>query len=99
MLDTTYAVVLDSLQGMWTRPNDLRQVAWDGWMFRRASQHLQVRGTTSEVLAHLGGGHEPAVVRWRSGLGSMVYVNLNLGHQFLNVHPSAYGFLANLLAD
>lgn len=97
--DTTAVFSMDTVRSVWSTPNVIRTGSWDGWVFRRASLKLHVPAQEPEVLATVGNDRTPAVLRWKVGSGDMTYVNLNLGHQFLNVHPTAYRFLANLLAD
>ncbi len=97
--DTTAILSLDTLQRVWSTPNKIRSDPWDGWVFRRASLRLHVPDNAAEILATVGSDRSAAVIRWKIGAGVMMYVNLNLGHQLLNVHPTSYQFLANLLAD
>ena len=96
--DTTAVILPRVGDRVWTAPNELQNETWEGWLYRRATQSLVVDTLHAEVVAHVGEDKNPAVVRWSVGKGTIHYVNLNLGHQFLNVLPAAYQFLANLLA-
>jgi len=42
---------------------------------------------------------KPLIVSLTDGKGKQTYVDLALGHQWMNIHPGAYRLLANLISN
>ena len=97
--DTSAKLSIDSLDLLSASPNDLKEESWMGWLYRRTMWQVQTSSRTVVVQAWFGERENPAILRWHVGHGTVTYVNMNLGHQFLNVLPAAHQLLANLLAN
>ncbi len=80
-------------------PNPLAETDWKGWLFALSRNRLKRKGTDAGWQPVLVDERSaPLVVERREGSGSVLYVNLALAPQFLNVHPGALRLLANLIS-
>lgn len=79
-----------------TSPNTLTQDDWASWLFARAGNRLKVSSDAVVPVRDRVSG-TPLVVVTPQGKGEVVYVNLNLPPQWLNIHAGSFRLLANLL--
>ena len=98
-LSVRAGVVVDSAHSVMRMPNDLVKEDWSDWLYRLAynSVQLETHAGFERLLsaAHTG---SPLVVSRKVGRGWYTYVDLNLQHQWLNLHAGALRLLANILA-
>ncbi|HEY4612154.1 MAG TPA: PIG-L family deacetylase, partial [Bacteroidota bacterium] len=92
-------VVLDSLHALTLQPNNLNDQDWFEWLYRRSYHAISLSPQgLYEVLAKDGKTGNPLIISNKYGKGSMLYIDLDMDHQWLNVHPAALRLLANVLA-
>lgn len=96
-LDDAGIAVRESAEGALQQPNKLRSEDWEEWIFRRAYNSMALTATSSRVLLATENGN-PLIVARAEGRGGMLYVELALQPQWLNVHAGAFRLLANLLS-
>ncbi len=89
--------VRERTAGRLQQPNRLRPEDWQEWLFQRAYNALEVTSASALVLLEAENG-SPLVVAQPEGAGGMLYVDLALQPQWLNVHAGAFRVLANLLS-
>lgn len=89
--------VRENAEGGLQQPNRLGSDDWEEWIFRRAYNTMALTSTSSRVLLATENG-SPLIVARAEGKGGMLYVELALQPQWLNVHAGAFRLLANLLS-
>jgi hypothetical protein len=98
--DPQSKVQTDSLHGFLRVPNRIESYEWDDWIYQRASNVVTVSKQIDVSLpVRIGRSLNPGIVTIQSGRGKITYVDLDLVHQLMNVHPGAYRLLANLLSS
>lgn len=89
--------VRESAKGRLQQPNKLRDEDWQEWLFQRAYNVIEVTSAPAFALCETENG-SPLVVAQPEGAGGILYVDLALQPQWLNVHAGAFRVLANLLS-
>ncbi len=97
LADTSYSLILAGENGPLTEPNDLSQETWEGWLYRVASNVIEVPPDIVTTHARIMGTESPVMFSVRLGQGTITYIDLNLTPQLANVLPAAYALLANLV--
>ncbi|MBI4428391.1 MAG: PIG-L family deacetylase [Ignavibacteriales bacterium] len=100
-LDAESELAGDSLSDLLTTPHRLTHEDWSGWIFSRGVNKVRILNNNSArvlLSAKVGRQEFPLVVTEKAKAGRRTYVDLNLDHQWLNVHPGAFRFLVNLVS-
>ncbi|HTP13271.1 MAG TPA: hypothetical protein VMM37_06555 [Bacteroidota bacterium] len=98
-LDLSALVRMDSTQTILRHPNRIVPEDWNNWIDRRAFNTVTLKSTKGiTVPVRLGQGGNPAVFSHVSGKGTVTYVDLDLMHQWINLHPGSLRLLANILS-
>lgn len=80
-------------------PNDLTQEDWSFWLYRLGYNTVRLEPATDwEILLKERRTGTPLVVSKSVGQGRYSYIDLDLQHQWLNIHAGALRLLANILA-
>ena len=98
VLDAASPVVLDSTQAVARSPHLIAPEDWEGWLFARARARAEISDPSMSILATDGARGTALITRSARGSGEIVFVNLSLASQLMNVHPGATRLLANLLS-
>lgn len=77
-------------------PNVLMPEDWASWLFARAKNRVNVVSDAVIPVKDAVSG-TPLIAIVPNGRGEVVYVNLNLPTQWLNIHAGSFRLLANLL--
>lgn len=75
-------------------PNKIENL-FDNWLYQKINNSLIVKNN-GEIL--IGDELNPVISSKKIGKGLLVYVNLNLHHQLMNIHPPTYKLLGNLIS-
>lgn len=99
LFDENIPLKLDSTHTLLISPNLIAPEHWDGWLYSRG--YNSVSGNALEdaqlpVKTERWG--TPLIVSLRDGKGRRTYVDLALGHQWMNIHSGAFRLLANLIS-
>jgi len=98
--DPQTKVQVDSLDRLLRLPNRIESYEWDDWIYQRAANVVTVsKQLDAATPVRIGRSLNPGIVTMQAGRGKMTYVDLDLVHQLLNVHPGVYRLLANLLSS
>ena len=90
-------VVFDTLDNM--APNALNSADLSGWIFRRSYDRITPTSQADvRVLVRAQVDNSPLVVSVPQGKGHLVYVNLCLIPQLVNINPGAFKVLADLVS-
>ncbi len=79
------------------QPNKLGAEDWAEWLFLRAYNQIELTSSSSAILLQTESG-APLIVAQPHGAGGLIYVELALAPQWLNIHAGAFRLLANLLS-
>lgn len=91
--------VLDSLHSSLQYPNDLTKEDWSDWLYRLGYNTIRLGQTEGvEILIKERRTSSPLVVAKQSGKGRYTYIDLDIQHQWMNIHAGALRLLANVLA-
>jgi hypothetical protein len=91
---------MDSLHAVFRTPNDLANEDWSEWLYRLAYNELRVDPEEGwEVLVTARSTGSPLVVSKQAGRGRFTYVDVDLQHQWMNIHAGALRLLANIIAQ
>ncbi|MCK4689528.1 MAG: PIG-L family deacetylase, partial [Candidatus Marinimicrobia bacterium] len=80
-------------------PNLIAPEDWNGWLYLRG--YNIVSGSSLEdaqLPVKVKRWGTPLIISLRDGKGKRTYVDLALGHQWMNIHPGAFRLLANLIS-
>lgn len=97
--DEAYPVEMNALHELLKKPNRIIDENWNGWLFQRS--YNQITGSVlgnAEIPVKAKQQNSPFIVTNKDGSGKRTYVDLALGHQFMNVNPGAFRLLANLIS-
>ena len=98
-LDELTDVMLDRHHPLVHVPNALSEDDFAGWIYRRAfSEVALTRRTDFEIPFVAAQTDHPLLVTRRVGKGRITYVDLDLVHQWMNIHAGSFRVLANLVA-
>ncbi|MBC8186511.1 hypothetical protein H8E88_35975, partial [candidate division KSB1 bacterium] len=99
LLDETYPVQANPEHKLLTSPNLITVEDWRGWLFRRAFNIVSAKELTQAQLPlKTEQLNTPLIVTFKEGKGNKTYIDLALGHQFMNINPGAFRLLANLIS-
>lgn len=90
-------VHMDTAHGFLSIPNKITESDWDGWLWYRGYNQIELSGQ-AEVPLSAQSGQLPLLVTKRLGRGRVSYVDLALPHQWMNIHGGAFRLLANILS-
>ena len=99
-LDAESNIIMSNSSRLFSIPHRISADDWKGWIFNRGFNKLTL---TSNAIAEtplkgkIGTGEHPLVISERVKAGRRTYVDLNLDHQWLNIHEGAFRFFVNLL--
>ena len=79
------------------QPNKLGPEDWEEWLFQRAYNQVEATAASHTILLQTESG-APLIVAQPHGAGGLLYVELALVPQWLNIHAGAFRVLANLLS-
>ncbi len=81
-------------------PNAVDSSLWDSWLFFRAYHRVTVpeSGSVEVVLRQAETGY-PMIVTEKTGKGRITYVDLDLKHQMMNLHPGVLRLFANIISN
>jgi hypothetical protein len=99
-LDESTSVATDSVGWLLEFPNKVQTVWWESWIYRRAHNKI-ILGTGSTYdtpVIHPYSG-DPYIVSATIGKGKIIYCDLSLSEQLLNIHSGALSLLANLISS
>ncbi|MBC8180197.1 PIG-L family deacetylase [candidate division KSB1 bacterium] len=99
LCDETLPVDAVSSHDFLKTPNRITGESWDGWLFQRS--YNIVTGSAledAEIPVKAKQQNLPFIVTKKDGSGKRTYVDLALGHQFMNVNPGAFRLFANLIS-
>jgi hypothetical protein len=94
----TDSVVYDPSHPLFAGPHRFEQSDWDGWIYARTLQSISVITPDVDVPLRIASDGNPLLIETRKGKGRLLYVNLALSWQWLNIHEGSFRFLANLLS-
>jgi hypothetical protein len=100
-LSASLSVSADSSDKLLSAPNVLGPSDWSDWLFRLGSNEVSIAkqsGIRGVISISTPKKQYPQVATMKFGSGRMTYVDLNLWHQWMNVHPGAHRLLANLIS-
>ena len=93
------AIRFDSSGSWMTYPNRLKKEDWSDWLYRRSYNEIQVLSDDSlEIVLSDSATGKPFAVNRKKGKGETTYLDMDLQHQWLNIHAGAFRLLANVLA-
>lgn len=99
LFDEQIPLQVDSTHTLLSFPNVINSEDWKDWIFLRGYHIISgavLEQAESPIKVKPQG--DPLVVTFASGNGRKTYVDLALGHQWLNIHPGAFRLLANLIS-
>jgi hypothetical protein len=97
--DEKTAIEADTSSALLTVPNRIVKGEWSNWLFQIAYNTLSGPALEQAVVpVRAAADHNPLVVTWKKGTGTITYTDLAMNPQFFNVHPGVYRLLANLLS-
>jgi hypothetical protein len=89
----------DSAHRMFSIPNRINWLDWEGWLYRRSHNVLSGPALSSAVVPLKSQeGKAPLIAEWKIGSGVLTYVDLAFYPQFLNIQAGAFRLLANLIS-
>ena len=98
--DENIELKLSSTHTLLKQPNPIASQDWNGWLYSRGYNIVSGNALENMELPvrekHSG---KPLIVSLTGGKGKQTYVDLALGHQWMNIHPGAYRLLANLISN
>lgn len=98
-LSTQSSVVIDHSHPVLRTLNDLTGEDWSFWLYRLGYNTVRLDPATDwEVHLKERRTGTPLVVSKPVGQGRFSYIDLDLQHQWLNIHAGALRLLANILA-
>lgn len=98
-LDELTNVAFDPQHSLVNVPNALTVEDFEGWIYRRAFNEVALtRRTDFEIPFVAAQTQQPLLLTRRVGEGRITYVDLDLVHQWMNIHAGSFRILANLLA-
>ena len=93
-------VVLDSTDSMFRFPNQISNDDFTDWIVRRSYNDITVITDSITVPLYSSlNSRTPLVLEKIIGRGKLTYINLDLLHQWMNLHAGSYRFFANILAQ
>ena len=98
--DEKIELKLSSTHTLLKQPNLIASQDWNGWLYSRG--YNIVSGSvlkSAELPVRVADSGEALIVVSADGKGKQTYVDLALGHQWMNIHPGAYRLLANLISN
>ena len=99
VLGVTFPVEGDSTHPLLGMPNRIAEEDWDGWVFQRGYADVDLPQGLSYITPVTDGPSGiPLVLIRQIGAGSLIYLNLALHPQLLNIHPGAFRLFANLIS-
>lgn len=87
----------DTTNILFCTPNKIIQADFQDWIVRRASHTIINTSEGSKVLLSSENG-SPFIIENSLGKGKIVYCDLSLSPQFMNIHTGVYRFLANCIS-
>lgn len=100
-LSTHSNLVVDDSYAANRAPNDLTREDWSFWLYRLGYNIVRIDSSAGpwEILVKESRRSLPLVVSKRVGQGRFSYIDLDLQHQWLNIHAGSLRLLANILAQ
>ena len=99
LFDENIPLELDSTHTLLTYSNLISPEDWNGWLYLRG--YNVVSGSALEdaqLPVKVKREGVPLIVFLREGKGKRTYIDLALGHQWMNIHSGAFRLLANLIS-
>lgn len=99
LFDENIPLQVDSTHLLLTSPNLIRSEDWNDWLFVRG--YNVVTGSVlgkAQLLVKVKREGEPLMVLLTEGKGKQTYIDLALGHQWMNIHIGAFRLFANLVS-
>ncbi len=98
-IDLGELVRLDSAQAILKHPNRIVPDDWNNWIDRREFNAVALKAPKEFTVAvRIGQRGNPALISRAYGKGKVTYVDLDLVHQWINLHPGSLRLLANILS-
>ena len=98
--DENIELKLSSTHTLLKQPNPIASQDWNGWLYSRGYNIVSGSALKSaELPVRVADSGEALIVVSADGKGKQTYVDLALGHQWMNIHPGAYRLLANLISN
>ncbi|MBF8248360.1 MAG: hypothetical protein HW374_1160 [Bacteroidetes bacterium] len=100
MLDHEMVLEFDTTNSLLRYPNSILAEDWDEWIFRRSYNHVSVIATSKgvETPVKVAKNKWPLLLTSKMSRGRISYVDLDLQHQWMNLHAGSFKLLANLLS-
>jgi hypothetical protein len=93
------SLVVDASSTVARAPNDLTAEDWSVWLYRFGYNNVSLETAAEwEVVVKERRTNQPLVVSKPLGQGRFTYIDLDLQHQWMNIHAGALRLLANILA-
>ena len=99
LLDVVSPVALDSTDRVAREPNLITEEDWQGWLFARSRARAQISDASIRVIASDETGGTALITALARNSGEIMFINLSLGSQLMNINPGAYRLMANLLSS
>ncbi len=97
--DEHQPMIYDSRDPVFSVPNRIVGETWDNWIFSRAPNKLHLDPNAGfDIIAANEIDGTPFIVGTKLGEGRVLYLNLSLEHQLMNVHPGVHRLLANIVS-
>jgi hypothetical protein len=98
-VDENMALAIDDTSTLLNYPNAVQANWWQSWIYRRAHNLIIPEdGHLFEIPLQDAKTGFPYIVSAREGDGTIIYCDLSLSDQLLNVHSGALSILANLIS-
>jgi hypothetical protein len=98
-LDENSALDIDDTNALLKYPNAVQTDWWRSWIYRRAHNKIIMEdGHLYDIPVQDEKTRSPYIVSARIGDGTIIYCDLSLSEQLLNVHSGALSILANLVS-
>lgn len=97
--DEHLSVKIDSNHKILNSPNKITDTDFENWIYTRTSNALRVGSSNmmeSPITASID--KTPLLITRKYVKGTIIYVNMALHYQLLNIHEGVYKILANLIS-
>jgi hypothetical protein len=101
LLDQNTAVETDTNHSFLKYPNRISGDDWNEWIFRRSYSHVtrDAKSPEVEMPVRVSKNKWPVLLTSKASKGRISYVDLDLQHQWMNLHSGSFKLLANLLSQ
>lgn len=99
LFDESIPLKSDSTHTLLMSPNLITTEHWNGWLYLRGYNIVSVSALEDAQLpVKVKRWGTPLIISLRDGKGKRTYVDLALGHQWMNIHTGAFRLLANIIS-